>query len=85
MKNKEEFLKRIVATFRLEAEENVNALYSDLIELEKNPPDHRRKELIEIIYRAAHSLKGAARAVDMIEIESLCHAFEGEESQGDWI
>lgn len=77
MKNKEEFLKRIFATFRIEAEENINALSSDLIELEKNPPDPRRKELIEVIYRAAHSLKGAARAVDMIEIESLCHAFEG--------
>lgn len=77
MSKKEEFLERIHATFRIEAEENINSLYADLIKLEKEKDDSSRKELIEIIYRSVHSLKGASRAVDMSEIESVCHAFEG--------
>jgi two-component system, chemotaxis family, sensor kinase CheA len=76
MDKKQEFLKRILATFRIEAEENINRMSADLIELEKEPPDLRKKELIEVVFRAAHSLKGAARAVNFSEIEKLCHSFE---------
>ncbi len=76
MDNKEEFLKIILATFRAEADENLNAMAIHLIELEKNPPKPRQDELSEIIYRVAHSLKGASRSVNLTEIESICHAFE---------
>lgn len=76
MDKKQEFYQRILATFRIEAEETVNAMSADLIELEKNPVEATKKELIEVIYRAAHSLKGAARAVNYSEVESLCHSFE---------
>ena len=76
MDKKQEFLKRILATFKIEAEENLDALSAYLIELEKNPPVSRKTELVEVIFRAAHSLKGASRAVNLSEIEALCHAFE---------
>lgn len=76
MDKKEEFLKKIMATFRIEAEETINAMSADLIELEKAPKESHQQELIEVIYRASHSLKGAARAVNFSDIESLCHAFE---------
>lgn len=76
MDNKEEFLKKILATFRAEADENLNAMAIHLIELEKMPPKPRQDELSEIIYRVAHSLKGASRSVNLTEIESICHAFE---------
>ncbi|MCD6354091.1 MAG: Hpt domain-containing protein, partial [Prolixibacteraceae bacterium] len=76
MDKHEEFQKRIMATFRLEAEENIRAMTSYLIEMEKEPTETRKEELFEVLYRSAHSLKGASRAVDYSEIESLCHAFE---------
>lgn len=72
----DEFLKRLLATFRIEAEEHLQVLSSGLFELDKKPADGRRHEIIEQIFREAHSLKGAARAVDMAPIESACQAME---------
>ncbi len=77
MANKnDEFLKRLLATFRLEADEHLEAMSSGLIELENTPAGERRRETVEKIYREAHSLKGAARAVNLAEIESVCHSLE---------
>ncbi len=72
----EEFLKRLQATFRIEAEEHINVLTSGLIELEKNPENKKSLELIETIFREAHSLKGAARSVNRNDIESICQVLE---------
>lgn len=71
-----ELLKKLLATFRVEAEEHLRAMSSGLIELEKAPAGGRRRELVERIFREAHSLKGAARAVNLAEIESLCQSLE---------
>jgi len=76
MDKKEEFLKRLLVTFRIEAEENLTNMSANLIKLEKKPSDSRSAELIEIIFRQAHSLKGASRAVNLSEIESVCQSFE---------
>jgi len=72
----EEFLKRLQATFRNEAEEHIKVLNSGLIELEKNPRNKKSPELIEIAFREAHSLKGAARSVNRNDIESICQVLE---------
>ena len=76
MDKKQEFLKRLLETFRIEAEENIKSMSANLIKLEKKPSDSHTAELIEIIFREAHSLKGASRAVNLLEIESVCQAFE---------
>ena len=76
MDKNQEFQKKILATFKLEAEENINAVSSLLIDLEKAPVFTGNEALFERFYRAAHSLKGAARAVGLSDIESLCHAWE---------
>ncbi len=77
MANKnDEFLKRLLATFRIEADEHLKAMSAGLIELEKNPAADRQAEIIEIVFREAHSLKGAARAVNLKEVESVCHPLE---------
>jgi len=77
MANKnDDFLKRLLATFRIEADEHLKAMSAGLIELEKNPAAGRQTEIIEIVFREAHSLKGAARAVNLKEIESVCHPLE---------
>jgi two-component system, chemotaxis family, sensor kinase CheA len=72
----EEYLKRLQAMFQVEAEEHINVLSSGLIELEKNPQNKMSLELIETIFREAHSLKGAARSVNRKDIESICQVLE---------
>lgn len=67
-----EFIDRLLETFKVEAAEHVSAMSSGL-ELLGNRPD---QETIEMLYREAHSLKGAARAVGMNEIEISCQKLE---------
>lgn len=75
-KQNDEFLKRLLATFRIEADEHLQTMSSGLLELEKMPAGARRAEIIERVFREAHSLKGAARAVNLTQIESACQPLE---------
>jgi two-component system chemotaxis sensor kinase CheA len=75
-KNKE-FQKRLRATFRMEAAEHIRAISIGLVDLEKNPGTEKLTELIESIFREAHSLKGAARSVDLRDVEAVCQPLEG--------
>ena len=79
--NDEEFLKKLREAFSIEADEHVQAITAGLLELEKSPPAPRRREIVETIFREAHSLKGAARAVNRTDIESVCQGVEGVFSQ----
>ncbi len=72
----DEFLLKLREAFVIEAEEHLHALTSGLLELEKGADETRRTETTETIYREAHSLKGAARAVSRDDIESVCQALE---------
>jgi two-component system chemotaxis sensor kinase CheA len=72
-----ELLKRLLATFRVEADEHVTAISSGLVELERVSSPEKQMETIESIFREAHSLKGAARAVNLVKIESACQSLEG--------
>lgn len=76
-----ELLKKLLATFRIEAAEHVSAISSGLVELEKSPLAERRAEIVEAIFRQAHSLKGAARAVNLVKAEALCQSLETEFSR----
>jgi two-component system chemotaxis sensor kinase CheA len=71
-----EFLKKLLATFRVEADEHLKAMSSGLIELEKASAGEQRPAIVERIFREAHSLKGAARAVNLGEVESVCQSLE---------
>jgi two-component system chemotaxis sensor kinase CheA len=73
----DEFINRLRATFQVEAEEHLQAISSALLDLEKEPGSAQTAARIEHAYREAHSLKGAARAVDLRDIESICQAMEG--------
>lgn len=72
----EAFLKALRGTFKIEAQEHVQAIATGVLELEKSPAHDAQRRLVETVFRAAHSLKGAARAVDFTEIESLCQSLE---------
>ena len=66
----DEFFALLLATFREDAEELLTGITDGLIKLEQSvPPDPSG---IEEVFRKTHSLKGAARAVDLREIESIC-------------
>src|SRR5437773_2542557 len=72
----DEFLKKLNAAFQVEAREHVQAIASGLLELEKTTDVRRRNDVIAEIFREAHSLKGAARAVNVGDVESLCQSLE---------
>jgi two-component system chemotaxis sensor kinase CheA len=71
-----DFLKKLLVTFKIEAQEHVAALASGLVEIEKTASAQKRAAATEIALREAHSLKGAARSVNIPEIERLCQALE---------
>jgi two-component system chemotaxis sensor kinase CheA len=75
-KKENDFQKKLLAMFKIEAEEHINAISSGLIELEKTPSNEKQMEIIESVFREAHSLKGAARAVNMMEIDATCQSVE---------
>jgi two-component system, chemotaxis family, sensor kinase CheA len=72
----DEFLRQLRATFKVEAGEHLQTIASGLLELEKIPPADEQRRQIELVFRAAHSLKGAARAVNFTEVESVCQSLE---------
>lgn len=71
-----EFLARLRAAFRVEAAEHLQTISTGLLDLEKQPAAGEAAPLIETSFRAAHSLKGAARAVNLTGIEAVCQALE---------
>lgn len=74
--NRDELIRRLTATFLEELAEHVRVFNAELLLLEQGPPPERRMEAIHALFRAAHSLKGAARAVSATAIEGVAHKVE---------
>jgi len=73
----EELLKKLRAAFKMEASERLASISSSLLNLEKSfELGEENKETLDVIFREAHSLKGAARAVNYSDIETICQALE---------
>jgi two-component system chemotaxis sensor kinase CheA len=70
------FLKELLNDFRVESIEHYESIVKGLLDLEKNDTAIKRQDIIERVYRDTHSLKGAARAVNLPEIERLCSTLE---------
>src|SRR5688572_28213662 len=71
---RDDLLTKLLATFRVEAGEHLEHIRRLLVTL-KGRPDPRGKELDEV-FRRAHSLKGAARAVSLEPVEKVAHRLE---------
>jgi two-component system chemotaxis sensor kinase CheA len=69
-------LERLMATFLGELSEHVRTINGELLALEKGPEGPERAERFKTLLRSAHSLKGAARSVDVGLIEETCHRLE---------
>ncbi|MDH3718683.1 MAG: Hpt domain-containing protein, partial [Planctomycetota bacterium] len=59
--------------FQAESEEHLQTLEQGLLHLESEPED---SHTLDEVFRAAHSLKGAARMLEVAKVEALAHRFE---------
>jgi len=69
-------MRELLQMFAIEATEHIQTLNHTLLLLEKNPTGDDSDELLNSAFRAAHSLKGSARAVELMDIEGLAHDAE---------
>jgi len=76
MEDDDDFTRELQEAFAVEAGEHLQAMTRWLLEIEKAPEPARRRKIVESIFREAHSLKGASRAVTRPDIESVCQALE---------
>ncbi|HBG04431.1 MAG: hybrid sensor histidine kinase/response regulator [Geobacteraceae bacterium GWC2_58_44] len=76
MFDSEALLKELLETFRMEAQDHIRALTSLLIELEKESDPAGRRLLVETVFRRMHTLKGAAHAVNLVEVAHSCQELE---------
>lgn len=68
---------QLINSFRVELAEHVQTMTDGLLAIEQQRvSSESRPALLGNIFRAAHSLKGAARAVGVTTIEQLAHALE---------
>ncbi len=73
---KDELRARLLATFRAEAEEHLQAITKNLLALEGGLSGVDSGRVLEETFREVHTLKGAARSVSLTEVESVCQACE---------
>ena len=71
--DREQLARRLLRTFGSEVEEQTRALNAYLLALEERPGD---SELLQSVFRVAHTLKGAARAAGVRLVEQVFHALE---------
>ena len=74
--NEEELLKKLRKAFKLESQERLANISSSLLELEKTSETDKQEPVLDVVFREAHSLKGAARAVNLTDIEALFQSME---------
>jgi two-component system, chemotaxis family, sensor kinase CheA len=67
---------RLLATFRLEAADHLATIRSGLEALAADMRGPNAPAHLESLFRAMHTLKGAARSVGIIDFESACHRCE---------
>jgi two-component system chemotaxis sensor kinase CheA len=75
MAHENDFLRKLRATFQLEAGEHLQEISSNLVLLEGAHAAAQR-ELVDRVLKRLHTLKGAARAVNLTDLETLCHGVE---------
>ena len=68
---------QLISGFRIELAEHIQTMNDGLLALEQNRvAGEQRRTTLEDVFRAAHSLKGAARAIGVTAVEQLAHALE---------
>jgi len=77
MANRKDDIKaRLLATFRVEAEEHLQTITANLLAMDRGLPSSEARGVVETMFREVHTLKGAARSVSITDVETLCQACE---------
>jgi two-component system, chemotaxis family, sensor kinase CheA len=76
MGEQEALHKELLEIFRLEAQDHLGALSTLLVALENERDSDVCTLLVESIFRRMHTLKGAAHAVNLIEVAQNCQEVE---------
>ncbi|MCL5999041.1 MAG: hybrid sensor histidine kinase/response regulator, partial [Chloroflexi bacterium] len=76
MSQPDEIRDQLMAIFQAELDEHLGVLDKGLLALEQGLAPDARATLLATMFRAAHSLKGAARAVGLKDIETVAHRIE---------
>ncbi|HHS12743.1 MAG TPA: hypothetical protein ENN03_03115 [bacterium] len=71
-----EFFRELMGMFKMESQEQLQSICQGLKYLDDYPDGEERNERMETIFRAAHSLKGAARTVGVVDIETIGQTLE---------
>lgn len=71
----EELLRKLLPMFESEAQDHLKVISSGLIEIEQSQPE-KQAGIVETVYRECHSLKGAARSVNLSRIVAICQSME---------
>lgn len=69
----DEMAGEVLKIFQVESEEIISKLNNNLMDLEKNP---KNKDAILLLFRDAHSLKGASRMVGFNNVQAVAHKME---------
>lgn len=72
----EEIMAQVLAAFQEEQAEHRETATNILLELEREPDHPKYRDLLDQLFREAHSLKGGARAAGLDEIEQIAHRIE---------
>jgi len=76
MNSSQDIKQELLITFQSELGDLLGVLNRGLLSLEKGPSGDEREHLLADLFRAAHSIKGGARAVNIREIERIAHRLE---------
>ncbi|MBE9536482.1 MAG: Hpt domain-containing protein, partial [Proteobacteria bacterium] len=69
-------MQEIIQDFIVESNELIESLDKDLIELEKSGSEEETKELLNSIFRAVHTIKGASGFLGFGQLIDVCHVME---------
>jgi two-component system chemotaxis sensor kinase CheA len=72
----DDFLRELLSTFVAEAQEHLDAATNRLLDLERGLAGAQAFQHWADVFRELHSLKGAARAMNLERIESVSHRLE---------
>jgi len=74
--DQENLKRQLLETFKIELEEHVLTLNKGLLRLEQGISGDAFDSLMAELFRAAHSLKGASRTVDILDVNLIAHRLE---------
>lgn len=74
--NESDLKKTLLNIFKQEASERLLSMSNCIITIENKGPGESSSDILKVIYREAHSIKGAARSIGLVGIEKLFQNIE---------